>query len=207
MRVLGYDLGVIETLIMINVVLFLVFSTTETNFIWAVKNLALVPSDVMERPWTLVTSMFVHSRGIDHIIFNMVSLFFFGIYLLQLINEKEVLKLYFVGGIAGGLLFVATSLFLGIPRPFEAAVGASGAIFALGGALAILRPNMTVFIFPIPFPMPLYLAVFGFMVFLSFLPGVAWQAHLGGLFIGVLYGRFLVKRRPLSGHLYGYYNR
>jgi len=211
MRILGYDVGVIESLIFINVAVFLVFSTTQTNFIWAITNLALTPSDVFERPWTLITSMFVHSRGYDHIVFNMFSLYFFGIYLLQLVGEKDILKIYFLGGIVGGLFFVATSLLFGEPDPSQSAVGASGAIFALGAALAIMRPKMTVFLFPIPIPMPLYIAVFGVMVIMSFISlsgqAIAWQAHMGGLLVGIIYGMMFAKKEPLSGHLYGYYNR
>jgi len=73
------------------------------------------------------------------------------------------------------------------------AVGASGAIFALGGALTILVPYVKVYIFPIPAPLPLWVAVIGGFVILSFLPGVAWEAHLGGLLTGLAAG--LVFRR------------
>jgi membrane associated rhomboid family serine protease len=77
-------------------------------------------------------------------------------------------------------------------------VGASGAIFALGGALAMLRPKLPVLVFPIPVPMPLWIAVIGSFVVLSFIPSVAWQAHLGGLIVGLVAGYFFRRRERRS---------
>jgi membrane associated rhomboid family serine protease len=199
MKLFGQYIGAIEALITINVLIFLVANLMPE---WAIYNLALMPALVMKEPWTLLTSMFLH-LDFYHLVLNMVSLYFFGIYLGQIIGEKNLLLVYFTGGIAGGLLFAATSLFLGIPNDRTAALGASGAIFAIGGALAILRPNIQVFMFPIPFPMPLYIAVFGFMVVMSFLPGIAWQGHFGGLIIGALFG--LLHRKKYSVQVYDYY--
>ncbi|MFZ2455561.1 MAG: rhomboid family intramembrane serine protease [Candidatus Altiarchaeia archaeon] len=204
MKIFGYYVGAVEALMAANVIIFMV---SLANFNWFIENYALFPATVAREPWTLVTSMFLHG-GFDHIIFNMFSLFFFGIYLGQIIGEKELLKVYFAGGIFGGILFTFSALFLGMPgSPYASAIGASGAIFALGGALAVLRPKMMVFILPIPVPMPLWMSVFGFMLLLSFLPGIAWQGHVGGLIVGALYGRWYKKKEPLTGHLYGMYDR
>ena len=202
MRILGIDLGVVETLIGINVI---VFFASYLNWNYFIRNYSLIPGEIMQHPWTLVTSMFLHG-GLDHIIFNMFSLYFFGLYLGSIIGEKDLLKLYFAGGILGGLFFVYSAS-IGLVNPYTSAIGASGAIFALGAALAILRPRMMVFLFPIPFPMPLYIAVFVFMVLLSFLPGIAWQGHLGGLVTGVLFGYWYKRKMPYQGHMYGSYDR
>jgi len=48
-----------------------------------------------------------------------------------------------------------------------------------------MMPRLRVFIFPIPVPLPLWVAVIGGFVILSFLPYIAWQAHLGGLLFGL----------------------
>ena len=199
MKFFGYYIGAVEALISLNVILFLL-----TNFLPypVVLSMALMPATVMKEPWTLITSMFLHLEFF-HLTLNMISLYFFGIYLGQIIGERDLLIVYFLGGIAGGLLFCAFSLFLGIPDPNTVALGASGAIFALGGALAVLRPNIQVFMFPIPFPMPLYIAVFGAMVFMSFLPGIAWQGHFGGLILGAIYG--LIRKKKYSVQVYDYY--
>ena len=167
MKIAGYYIGAVEALISLNVIIFLI---SYYNFPLFIRDFALFPATAASEPWTLVTSMFLHD-GFDHILFNMISLFFFGLYLGKVIGEKELLKVYFVGGIFGGILFAASSLFLGIGDPFTPAIGASGAIFALGGALAVLRPNMMVYVLPLPVPVPLWVSVFGLMFILSFLPG------------------------------------
>jgi membrane associated rhomboid family serine protease len=53
---------------------------------------------------------------------------------------------------------------------------------------------MRVFIFPIPVPMPLWVAIIGGSILISFLPGIAWQAHLGGLVAGLLCGYYFRKK-------------
>lgn len=78
--------------------------------------------------------------------------------------------------------------------PLSIAIGASGAVFALGGALAVMRPKLRVLVFPVPVPMPLWVAVIGGFVIISFLPNVAWQAHLGGLAFGTIGGYFFRRK-------------
>ncbi len=147
----------------------------------------LVPALFLNRPWTIVTCMFVHS-GFWHIFANMLTLYFFGTYLYRLIGQSRFLFVYFGGGILGGVLYLL------LASPFSIAVGASGAIFALAGALVVMRPKLPVLIFPIPVPIPLWIAVIGGFFILSFLPYIAWQAHLGGLVLGLIAGSFFRKR-------------
>ena len=137
----------------------------------------LLPSE----PWTALTSMFVHAN-LYHILANMITLYFFGNMLRQIVSEKSFYLIYFVGGLTGSLFFwlLAPAGSIG--------VGASGAIFGLAGTLAVLRPNVRVIAFPLPVPVPLWGAVIGSFVILSFIAGVAWQAHLGGLLVGLVTG-------------------
>lgn len=134
-----------------------------------------------EKPWTLVTNLFVHG-GLWHLIANMMTLFFFGTYLSSLIRGARFWLVYFTGGIVGNLFF----LILGPDNAL--AIGASGAVFAIGGTLTVLRPNLKVFIIPIPAPIPLWAAILGSFAILSFIPNVAWQAHLGGFLLGAIAG-------------------
>jgi len=107
----------------------------------------------------------------------------------MLIGEARFLIVYFLGGIIGNLFY----LFLG--PPYSIAIGASGAVFAIGGALAVMAPKLRVYVLPIPAPFPLWAAVIGGFVIVSILPNVAWQAHLGGLILGLTAGYFFRSRQ------------
>jgi len=175
------------TLIAINLLLFIATLINRDLILF----LGFQPISLLARPWTIVTNLFIHS-GVWHIFANMITLYFFGSFLSRLIGTPKFLIIYFSGGILGNILF-----FLLPPSPLSIAIGASGAVFALGGVLAILMPRLRVFVFPIPVPLPLWIAVIGGFVILSiFAPllGIAWQAHLGGLVLGLVAG-YILRRR------------
>jgi membrane associated rhomboid family serine protease len=146
---------------------------------------ALVPDLFISHPWTLLTSMFVHAN-IWHILSNMLGLYFFGEFLSNIIGEKKFLYLYFIGGVTGGLFYILFAYTLMTSMLSAAVVGASGAVYAVGGALAVMRPNTRVMIFPFPVPIPLWLAILIGLLVIA--PGVAWQAHLGGVLTGLVMG-------------------
>ena len=155
--------------------------------------LGLRTASFLAQPWTIVTNLFVHG-GIWHLIFNMLTFYFFGSFLSRLVGTRAFLIIYFFGGILGNVFFML------LGSPFAIVIGASGAIFALGGALAVLTPRLRVFVFPIPAPIPLWAAVLGGFVIMFFVSGVAWQGHLGGLVFGLIAGLVLRRgvRTPLS---------
>ena len=179
----GVSLTPIWVLIAVNVIFF--FATMAIPE--AIYRLGLQPSALLDRPWTIISNIFIHA-SFWHIFGNMITLFFFGSYLLRLVGENKFLLVYFLGGLLGNVLF----LILG--PDYAVAVGASGAVFALGGALAVMRPKLKVMIFPIPVPLDLWMAVTGGFLVLSFMPQVAWEAHLGGMATGLVAGYFLRKR-------------
>ncbi len=170
-------------LIAINLVLYLV-RVINPEF---AAQLGLFPPEFWDRPWTLVTYMFIHAN-IWHILANMITLYFFGSYLNRLLGTWKFLIVYFAGGILGGIAYLL------LAPEYSVAVGASGAIFALGGTLAVMRPRLRVIVFPIPAPLPLWIAILGIFVIFSFLPNVAWQGHLGGLVLGLVAG-YIFRRR------------
>ncbi len=172
-------LNPILIIITINLIIFIAAQTSP-----AIVNTLSLPSD-FSRPWAIVTSVFVHYEFF-HLLANMVTLYFFGSYLNRLIGSNKFYLVYFGGGILGSLFFILLA-------PPSEAIGASGAVFALGGALTVMMPRLRVFIFPIPAPLPLWVAVIGGFLILSFIPGIAWQAHLGGLVFGLGAG-YLFKR-------------
>ena len=183
----GFTLGPIGFLIVVNIILYIATSIRPELFI---SMFGFYPAGFLERPWTIVTNLFIHAPfpSIWHILANMLTLYFFGSYLIRLIGERNFLILYFLGGILGNVFYMLLGL------PFVTAIGASGAIFAVAGALTVLRPRLTVFIFPIPVPIPLWVAVIGGFLILSFASFVAWQAHLGGLVFGLVIAYFFRRR-------------
>jgi len=178
----------IYAIILINVLIFIgIFIRPDL-----VSALALSPSSVWGHPWTIITSMFTH-YNFTHILFNMWALYFFGSAILRILGVQRFWLLYMIGGIIGSLAYV-------LLRDTNAPViGASGAIFALGGALAVLRPQTKVVFFPIPIPVPLWIGVLTNFVIISLMEimlhlNVAWQAHLGGLIFGAAAGWFYRRR-------------
>ncbi|MER5714196.1 rhomboid family intramembrane serine protease [Streptomyces sp. NPDC002132] len=130
--------------------------------------------------YRLLTSMFLHD-GYIHIIFNMMSLWWLGGPLEQALGRVRYLALYFVSGLAGSAL---TYL---IAEPNQASLGASGAIFGLFGATAVLMRRMRYDMRPI-------IALLVINLVFTFNPGfnIAWQAHIGGLVAGVVIGYGMV---------------
>lgn len=179
-------------LIVINVIIYLIARVKTAD---AIVNMGLSPSMFTEKPWTMITNMFVH---VDfwHIFGNMFTLFFFGRVIYQLIGTGRFLLVYFVGGIVGNLLYI----WLGSSASI--AIGASGAVYALAGTLVVMMPTMRVAIWGI-FPMPLWAVILLFFVLWS-IPGVfsdiagqakvAWQAHLGGLAVGLIAGYYFRRK-------------
>ena len=155
------------------------------------KQFCFTPAQALALPWSFLTSAFLHA-DVAHLFFNMLALFFFGVYLESRIGSRKFLLLYFSTAFVGSLAY-----WLFDPSATIPALGASGAIFGILGALAVLYPRLMVWI---GMPMPVLMAAFlwGIVSFLGmFAPatGIAHQAHLGGLLLGVAYGIFLRKTR------------
>ncbi len=151
------------------------------------------PDLLLSEPYRIISSIFLHG-GLAHLFFNGFALFMFGPYLESIIGSRRFLVLFLSAGIVGSLFYWATFA-LGIIPPIPA-LGASGAIFGILGALAILRPNMIIYFWF--FPMPMWQAAIAWIIieFLgSFNPasGIASAAHLGGLFLGLAYGYHVKK--------------
>ncbi|MCJ7575550.1 MAG: rhomboid family intramembrane serine protease [Dehalococcoidia bacterium] len=180
------SLNLLWFLVALNVLIFIITLLRPQSVI---NLLGLTPGLLSQQPWTIVTSMFVHG-GFAHILCNMISLYFLGSFLIRAAGEKSFLAIFFLGGLAGNILFIL------LADPYSTGIGASGAIFALGGALAVMLPRVPVLVFPIPVPIPLWAAILIFLLF-SFLPGIAWQAHLGGLLLGLIAGLILRERRRI----------
>ena len=165
-------------LIAANVVMFLLTQLQPSISL----QLMLVPSMVIERPWTLITYMFLHA-GTLHLLFNMLGLYFFGPRLEEELGERDFLLLYFISGIAGALLSFIT--------PNAWIVGASGAIFGVFLGYARFWPRETILIWGIiPLEARWFVAIMTVLsIFGGFSGGdnVAHFAHLGGFLGGYLF--------------------
>jgi uncharacterized protein len=191
-------------IILINVIAFFLVVSIE-NFVNMPQLIfysyvGLKPSLILagKHLWTLLTHMFMHA-GLTHLIFNMISLMFIGSFVEKLIGKKRFLYLYFGGGLAAAALFIAVAGITG-SEINTLAVGASGAIFALGGILAVLTPRLPVLVFFV-IPMPMWAAMIfllGAMWIISITANVPIGniAHLGGLLLGVAYGFYLKEKYP-----------
>jgi len=140
---------------------------------------ALVPVELLQRPWTAVTYMFLHG-GLLHIGLNMLVLYFFGPRLEYRLGARHFLGLYFVSGLAAA----AFSFF----TPYAAVVGASGAIYGVMLAYAHYWPRDRLYLY---FVIPVEarwvvlgltgLAIYGIVrTSMGVSDGIAHHAHLGG---------------------------
>jgi membrane associated rhomboid family serine protease len=129
--------------------------------------------------WQLVTSMFTHVEPL-HIGFNMLALYFLGPMLETVLGRARFVALYLVSGLCGSAAVVLLS------DPNSQTVGASGAIFGLMGALAVVATKVGGQLQPILVWLGLNL-VFTFTV-----AGISWQGHLGGLVGGAVLGAAMV---------------
>ena len=191
-----------KNLIIINV---LVFVATMINQELIVEKFALFyPLSHYFRPWQPVTYMFVHG-GFWHIFFNMYSLWLFGSVVENTIGEKKYLFLYFVCGLgAAGLHLLVQHLMGGSNVP---CVGASGAIYGLMMAFAMLYPEQRLMLLfpPVSLSAKWMVVIFAAIELLtgymsaggSFSDGVAHFAHLGGMLISFLLIHFWRKSGKL----------
>lgn len=151
------------------------------------------PDFILTKPWTLVTYIFLH-KGLGHLFFNMLVLYFFGPALERRIGNKQLLGIFFTAGVlsAVGHAFISLPIFGIYPSPI---IGASGAIYGVFAALTVLEPDLRVYVYFIPMKLKQALVLFAFFDFLMInsTDMIAHTAHLSGLFVG-LYMGFRIKR-------------
>jgi membrane associated rhomboid family serine protease len=154
---------------------------------------ALTPRLVIERGfvWQPVSYMFLHG-SFGHLFFNMLVLWFIGNMVESVWGARRFLRYYLVCGIGGGLLHMAVDYSYPV-------IGASGAIFGVYLAAAMLFPDAEIYLyFLIPVKVKYFvagLAVLNLAWGVSGQGGVAYFAHLGGLITGLFFFRHEIARR------------
>ncbi|MFD0316154.1 rhomboid family intramembrane serine protease [Streptomyces flavalbus] len=176
---------VTKVLLLVNLVVFFVGRSSEA----LLDHMVLVgewppygpTQGVAEGEWyRLLTSVFAHYE-IWHIAFNMLSLWWLGGPLEAALGRARYLALYLVSGLAGSALaYLLTS-------PYTSTLGASGAIFGLFGATAVLMRRLRYDMRPV-------IALLAINMIFTFNPAfnISWQAHIGGLVAGVVIGYAMV---------------
>jgi len=201
--------GVVYWLIGINVLIFAIFALFQGNFArflyglmpevtiaiirflsFLYERMPMIPLAVTHGwIWTFVTYMFMHG-GLTHILFNMFGLFIFGTQVERQMGSREFLLYYFVTGTLAGVLSFVAYYFTG--NYTVALMGASGAIFAVELAYAVLFPNSIIYIWGI-LPLRAPVMVLGFTALELFFSitgrggNVAHLTHLAGFGFGWLY--------------------
>jgi membrane associated rhomboid family serine protease len=150
-----------------------------------INALAYWPPLTEVEPWRMLTSVLVHSQNsFLHILFNMYSLFIFGRLLEHMLGRVRFLALYLMSGLGGSVAVLLIA-------PTISVVGASGAIFGLLGAFFVIQRGLGGNNLQLVLVLGLNLVI-GFVI-----PGIAWQAHIGGLIVGALVALVFMKtRRP-----------
>jgi len=180
---------VTQALIAVNVLVFLAEAVLGNAGTWF---LALWPLGPQFMPTQLLSYAFVHA-GLTHLAFNMFGLYMFGSDLERVWGARRYLIYYLGCALAAAItqLFVA-----GLSGDYYPTVGASGALFGLLMAYALLFPRRVIMLLipPIPMRAPVFVAVYGGLELILGVTGsesgIAHFAHLGGLAGGFLLIRF-----------------
>lgn len=191
-------------IIYINLAVFVLVNLVEVGFFLAGRHgiyyekfllfLAL-PADLdtlAGRPWTLVTYMFLHKNFI-HILVNILWLYWFGRVFLEYLDGKKLIGIYLLGGISGGLLFIAVFNLFPVFRSdvfLSYALGASASVMAVVFAIAVYTPNYIFHLLFIGRVKIIYIAIAGFLVtsLIDFSTNTGGKiAHIGGALFGYLY--------------------
>ena len=194
-------------IILINVIIFIGASFIEVfltlsgagNLFKLIINKLMLPASFTSfiiQPWSLISYFFLH-LNFTHILWNMLFLYWFGKIIQDNIGNNAVISLYVLGGIIGGLSYMA--LFNIIPyyenRISESLMlGASAGVFSIVAGSATLLPNYTFYLLLLGPVRIKYIALF--YILLSFLDVTGSNAggeiaHLGGALIGYLFIRQL----------------
>lgn len=155
--------------------------------------LCLSPGEVSQGyAWQFITYMFLHADA-SHLLINVMMLLIFGNEVEEALGAQLTLRLYFAGGLAGGIFWYTFNA----GQSNEALIGASGAIYAIVTGFGTLYPNRPFSFYILVLPVSVlgkYLALAAVVLSVLFSVGaesggVAHLAHLGGIVVGY----FLVK--------------
>jgi membrane associated rhomboid family serine protease len=190
-------------IILINIIVFLLIAviwvvlkfSNNMGLLTTITDQLVLPASLprlMYKPWTLFTYFFTHEE-IFHILFNMLFLYWFGKLIEEYLGNRRLVNLYILGGLVGGILYIAMYNLL----PYFAnqvkdstMMGASGAVYAVVVGAATLMPNYTFHLLLIGPVRIKWIAIF-YVVFSFVQLRVGNEggnfAHLGGALLGFVF--------------------
>lgn len=187
------------------------YNQPDTSFTgsWVLHVLAIPASLplLISKPWTLFTYMFLHLE-IWHLIFNMLWLYWFGKIFMEFLTSRQLLRVYILGGISGGLVYVLAFNIFPVFSPIISnsfALGASAAVMAIVTAISFYAPTYTIQLLFFGRVRILYLAIILFVFDFFMIPSGnagGHLAHIGGAFLGFVY-ILLFKTSHSSGNFQG----
>jgi len=150
-------------------------------------------------PWQVLSYSFLHG-SFEHLFFNMLGLWMFGSELEQVWGQKRYVQFYTASVLAAALTQLVVSAVLGSIAP---TIGASGGLFGLLLAFAMIFPNRIILLFfVIPMRAKWLVALYGILELYQGVyvmnSGVAHFAHLGGMAGGVLTIRYWRRQPPFG---------
>lgn len=178
----------VKYLIAANVLVFVLQSLSRgaLDGLFALWPLQLIDGESYFHVWQIITYAFLHSTGnITHLLFNMLGLWMFGAEIERYVGPRRLLACYFASVVTAALSQLFVPMLFGAPP--APTIGASGGVFGLLLAYAVLFPTRKVVPLIPPIPMPawlfatLYAGVELFLGVTGTLSGVAHFAHLGGM--------------------------
>jgi len=190
----------VQTIVIANIVVFIAMMVARTLII---DVFGLTPAAVVTQGfvWQLATYLFLHA-DIFHILFNMLSVWMFGVDLERRWGTPAFIRYYAVTGVGAGVCTVLASLLPGSGSYLIPTIGASGAVYGLLMAWAIVFPHRTIlFLGVFPLSARVFVLIMGAISFSQALNQgggsvVSHVAHLGGLAAGYWYLKTPVKRPP-----------
>ncbi len=161
-------------LVIINVVMFVVQEVWSGAF----QVLAMSPLAAYMEPWRLLTPSFLHS-GLWHILFILVMLYILGSAVERAVGHWKFASIYLFSALVGSMAIIAW-VFVSPETITQATIGASGAIYGLFGAVFIAHRRSGMSTSGILVLLGINLA------YALIVPGISWQAHIGGFLGGLL---------------------
>lgn len=208
-RLIYAKLNVLEKLIAIMAVLFVVplilntllflFNSSFSGWL-AFFELSADVNTALTRPWTLITYGLFHG-SLGHFFWNMLLLYIAGGLMLNLFQERLLLNTFFVGVVAGGLIYLLSyNIFPAFQSKSSMLIGSSAGVMAVLVFMASYMPNspVRVFMFSVPLRYIALLFIFLDVVQIPASNAGGHIAHLGGALWGYVYQREFLKGNDIG---------